>query len=49
MDIDQTKVIELLREVHLIAFKEIERLNMRIVLNLILGVFLFWECRRSKK
>jgi predicted DNA-binding transcriptional regulator AlpA len=27
----QTKVIELLREVHLIAFKEIERLNMRIV------------------
>jgi excisionase family DNA binding protein len=30
MDINQTRVIELLREVHLIAFKEIERLNMRI-------------------
>jgi hypothetical protein len=28
---NQTKVIDLLREVHLIAFKEIERLNMRIV------------------
>jgi predicted DNA-binding transcriptional regulator AlpA len=26
----QTKIIELLREAHLIAFKEIERLNMRI-------------------
>ena len=31
MDATQTKVIELLREVHLIALKEIERLNMRIV------------------
>ena len=31
MDRTQTKIIELLREVHLIAFKEIERLNMRIV------------------
>jgi predicted DNA-binding transcriptional regulator AlpA len=31
MDANQTKIIELLREVHLIAFKEIERLNMRIV------------------
>jgi predicted DNA-binding transcriptional regulator AlpA len=31
MDPTQTKIIELLREVHLIAFKEIERLNMRIV------------------
>jgi hypothetical protein len=31
MDPNQTKIIELLREVHLIAFKEIERLNMRIV------------------
>ncbi len=31
MDATQTKIIELLREVHLIAFKEIERLNMRIV------------------
>lgn len=30
MDTNQTRVIELLREVHLIAFKEIERLNMRI-------------------
>jgi hypothetical protein len=30
MDINQTRIIELLREVHLIAFKEIERLNMRI-------------------
>jgi hypothetical protein len=31
MDTTQTKIVELLREVHLIAFKEIERLNMRIV------------------
>jgi predicted DNA-binding transcriptional regulator AlpA len=31
MDPTQTKIIDLLREVHLIAFKEIERLNMRIV------------------
>ena len=31
MDANQTKIIELLREVHMIAFKEIERLNMRIV------------------
>ena len=31
MDPTQTKIIELLREVRLIAFKEIERLNMRIV------------------
>ena len=31
LDLTQTKIIELLREVHLIAFKEIERLNMRIV------------------
>jgi predicted DNA-binding transcriptional regulator AlpA len=30
MDANQTKIIELLREVHLIAFKEIERLNLRI-------------------
>ncbi len=30
MDPTQTKIIELLREVHLIAFKETERLNMRI-------------------
>ena len=30
MDATQAKIIELLREVHLIAFKEIERLNMRI-------------------
>lgn len=30
MDSNQTRIIELLREVHLIAFKEIERLNMRI-------------------
>ena len=30
MDPNQTKIIELLREVHLIAFKEIERLNLRI-------------------
>lgn len=31
MDNNQTRVIELLREAHLIAFKEIERLNLRIV------------------
>jgi predicted DNA-binding transcriptional regulator AlpA len=31
MDNNQARIIELLREVHLIAFKEIERLNMRIV------------------
>jgi len=30
MDIHQSKVIELLRELHLIAFKEIERLNLRV-------------------
>ena len=30
MDTNQARVIELLREVHLIAFKEIERLNLRI-------------------
>ena len=30
MDSNQTKIIELLREVHLLAFKEIERLNLRI-------------------
>jgi hypothetical protein len=30
MDTSQTRIIELLREVHLIAFKEIERLNLRI-------------------
>jgi predicted DNA-binding transcriptional regulator AlpA len=30
MDSKQARIIELLREVHLIAFKEIERLNMRI-------------------
>jgi predicted DNA-binding transcriptional regulator AlpA len=30
MEPTQTKIIELLREVHLIALKEIERLNMRI-------------------
>ena len=30
MDQSQTKIIELLREVHLITFKELERLNMRI-------------------
>ncbi len=30
MDTNQTRIIELLREVHLIAFKEIERLNLRI-------------------
>ena len=31
MDTNQTRIIELLREVHLIAFKEMERLNLRIV------------------
>ena len=31
MDSNQVRIIELLREVHLITFKEIERLNMRIV------------------
>ena len=31
MDTNQSRIIELLREVHLIAFKEIERLNLRIV------------------
>jgi excisionase family DNA binding protein len=30
MDQTQTRIIELLREVHLIALKEFERLNMRI-------------------
>jgi hypothetical protein len=30
MDNNQTRVIELLREVHLIALKELERLNLRI-------------------
>lgn len=30
MDANQSRVIELLREVHLLAFKEIERLNLRI-------------------
>jgi hypothetical protein len=30
MNNNQTKIIELMREVHLIAFKEIERLNQRI-------------------
>jgi excisionase family DNA binding protein len=30
MDSNQARIIELLREVHLIAFKEIERLNMRV-------------------
>lgn len=30
MDSNQAKIIELLREVHLIAFREIERLNLRI-------------------
>jgi predicted DNA-binding transcriptional regulator AlpA len=30
MDTNQAKVIELLREVHLLAFKEIERLILRI-------------------
>jgi predicted DNA-binding transcriptional regulator AlpA len=31
MDPNQTGIIELLREVHLIAFKEMERLNLRIM------------------
>jgi len=30
MDATQTKIIELLREAHVLAFKEIERLNLRI-------------------
>ena len=30
MDANQSRIIELLREVHLLAFKEIERLNLRI-------------------
>jgi hypothetical protein len=30
MDTNQARVIERLREVHLIAFREIERLNLRI-------------------
>lgn len=30
MENNQARIIELLREVHLIAFKEIERLNLRI-------------------
>jgi predicted DNA-binding transcriptional regulator AlpA len=30
MDTNQTKIVELLREVHVIAIKEIERLNLRI-------------------
>jgi len=30
MDTNQTKIIELFREVHLIAIKEMERLNLRI-------------------
>ncbi len=30
MDSNQNKIIELMREVHLIAFKEIERLKLRI-------------------
>lgn len=30
MDPNQTRIIELLREIHLIAFKEFERLNLRI-------------------
>lgn len=31
MNPTQSKIIELLREVHLLAIKEVERLNMRIV------------------
>lgn len=31
MDPSQAKIIELLREVHVLALKEIERLNLRIV------------------
>src|SRR5437867_9817767 len=30
MDTNQARIIELLREVHLITFKEVERLNLRI-------------------
>jgi len=30
MDHNQTKIIELPREVHLLAIKEVERLNLRI-------------------
>jgi hypothetical protein len=30
MEATQTKIIELLREVHLLAIKEVERLNLRI-------------------
>ena len=30
MDNNQARIIELLREVHLLAFKEVERLNLRI-------------------
>ena len=30
MDPTQIKIIELIREVHLLAIKEVERLNMRI-------------------
>jgi predicted DNA-binding transcriptional regulator AlpA len=30
MDQNQTRIIELLREVHLLAIKEVERLNLRI-------------------
>jgi predicted DNA-binding transcriptional regulator AlpA len=30
MDATQAKIIELLREVHVLAFREIERLNLRI-------------------
>jgi hypothetical protein len=30
MDTNQARIIELLREVHVVAFKEIERLNLRI-------------------
>jgi hypothetical protein len=30
MENNQSKIIDLLREVHLIAFKEMERLNLRI-------------------
>jgi hypothetical protein len=30
METNQARIIELRREIHLIAFKEIERLNLRI-------------------
>jgi hypothetical protein len=30
MDTNQARITELLREVHLMAFKEMERLNLRI-------------------